>query len=172
MPAKPAWFEHLDRIIAALRSLPSPFLDRQAIENLFGVQERRARQILLRFAPVVQIGNAAAVRREDLLCALEAYARGEVVAGEHLRRTRTAEALRRAAQDSPARHIPVATSSSRLERRFCALPPTIVLSPGRLEVRFRTPNDLWSQLAELAAAAASDRIAFLHAVSPPEPASD
>ena len=44
MPAQPAWFHRLDEILSALRPIESTHLDRQAVEKLFRVRQRRARQ--------------------------------------------------------------------------------------------------------------------------------
>ena len=46
MPAQPAWFHRLDEILADLRSMTSTHLDRAAVEKLFRVRQRRARQIM------------------------------------------------------------------------------------------------------------------------------
>ena len=47
MPSQPAWFHRLDEILGALRSMTSPHLDRAAVEKLFRVRQRRARQIMV-----------------------------------------------------------------------------------------------------------------------------
>ena len=46
MPAKLAWFHRLPEILNVLRGMDSSHLDRQAVEQLFGVGERRARQLM------------------------------------------------------------------------------------------------------------------------------
>ena len=46
MPAQPAWFHRLDEILSALRFMTSTHLDRAAVERLFRVRQRRARQIM------------------------------------------------------------------------------------------------------------------------------
>ena len=45
MPAQPACFHRLDEILSDLRSMTSTHLDRAAVEKLFRVRQRRARQI-------------------------------------------------------------------------------------------------------------------------------
>ena len=59
MPSQPACFQRLDEILADLRSIESTRLDRLAVEKLFRVRQRRARQIMLG----LRVGNAAPVRR-------------------------------------------------------------------------------------------------------------
>ena len=46
MPSQPAWFNRLDEILSALRSMTFTQLDRLAVEKLFRVRQRRARQIM------------------------------------------------------------------------------------------------------------------------------
>ena len=46
VPAQPACFQGLDEILSALRSMTSTRLDRLAVEKLFRVRRRRARQIM------------------------------------------------------------------------------------------------------------------------------
>ena len=58
IPAQPAWFHRLDEILSALRSMTSTHLDRAAVERLFGVRQRRARQIMAGLEGL-RVGNAA-----------------------------------------------------------------------------------------------------------------
>ena len=70
MPAQPAWFERLDEILSALRSMTSTHLDRAAVEKLFRVPQRRARQIMAGLEGL-WIGNASVLSREALIVRLE-----------------------------------------------------------------------------------------------------
>ena len=70
MAAQPAWFHRLDEILGALRSMTSTHLDRAAVEKLFRVRQRRARQIMAGLEGL-RVGNAAAVSREALIARLE-----------------------------------------------------------------------------------------------------
>ena len=70
MPAQPAWFHRLAEILGALRSMTSTHLDRAAVEKLFRVRQRRARQIMAGLEGL-RVGNAAAVSREALIARLE-----------------------------------------------------------------------------------------------------
>jgi hypothetical protein len=45
---------------------PSRDSDRQALERIFGIRERRARQLMASL-PTVKVGNALAVSRPDLI---------------------------------------------------------------------------------------------------------
>ena len=46
MPAKPRWHADLDRIRASAAALPSPFLDRRAVEKLFHLGPRQANNLM------------------------------------------------------------------------------------------------------------------------------
>ena len=70
VPSQPAWFHRLDEILSALRSMTSTHLDRAAVEKLFRVRRRRARQIMAGLEGL-RVGNAAAVSREALIARLE-----------------------------------------------------------------------------------------------------
>ena len=43
MPPTPTWFQRLLEILDVLRGIDAGYLDRQAVEKLFGVGPRRAR---------------------------------------------------------------------------------------------------------------------------------
>ena len=66
VPAQPALFHRLDEIFTALRAMTSAHLDRQAVEKLFGVGQRRARQLMAGLDGI-RAGNAAAVSRLALI---------------------------------------------------------------------------------------------------------
>ena len=74
MPAQPAWFHRLAAILADLRAIESTHLDRLAVEKLFRVRQRRARQIMAGLEGL-RVGNAAGVSREALIARLERTAR-------------------------------------------------------------------------------------------------
>ena len=66
MPSQPACFHRLDEILTAPRAMTSTHLDRQAIEKLFRVRQRRARQIMAGLEGL-RAGKAVAVSREALI---------------------------------------------------------------------------------------------------------
>ena len=85
MPSQPAWFHRLDEILSAPRSMTSTHLDRRAVEKLFRVRQRRARQIMAGWAGL-RVGNASAVSREALIARLEQTARrGRIPAAADVR---------------------------------------------------------------------------------------
>ncbi len=76
MPAQPAWFHKLDSIKDQLRGMEVSHLDRQAVQKLIGVRERRARQLMAGLDGI-QVGNAFAVSRLALLARLEETGAGD-----------------------------------------------------------------------------------------------
>jgi len=170
VPAQPAWFQQLPSIAAQLRESEIAFFDRQAIQKLFGVESRRAHQLLGQFAGtegLKQVGNALALSREQLLASVEALARGEEVTQFREQRKRAAEELAEAQAIQRARRVRIPVEPEPSAGPLAALPSTISLRPGRLEVSFGGPEDLWAQLAQLARAAARDPHGFDARVDPP-----
>src|SRR5437764_12631702 len=108
MPAQPSCFPRLGEILAELRSLEQiPYLDRQAFERLFRVKDRRARVLMSRFGGL-QIGNAWALERLELIQTLERIQRGEEFKWEQQRRQRVAAAYEQAKREYPARQVEIA----------------------------------------------------------------
>ena len=66
MPAQPPCFHRLEEIFTVLRAMTSTRLDRAAVEKLFRVRQRRARQIMAGLEGL-RAGSAAAVSREALI---------------------------------------------------------------------------------------------------------
>ena len=60
MPPNPTWFHRLPEILDTLRGMDSSHLDRQAVEQLFGVGERRARQLMAGLLGI-RAGNAEGI---------------------------------------------------------------------------------------------------------------
>src|ERR1035441_7532204 len=92
MPAKPRWHADLAKIRSAVASLPSPLVDRLAIENLFGLGPRQANN-LMRPLGGYRIGPAAVVSREDLLLKLDDLAGRRGYQVQVTRKARVVEAL-------------------------------------------------------------------------------
>ena len=71
MPAQPSWHLRVPEIRAALASPASPpFLDRPAIEKLFGLRRRQAIRILTACGGY-QVGKTFLISRDALLSYLE-----------------------------------------------------------------------------------------------------
>ena len=165
MPAQPAWFHRLDQILADLRALDVRYLDRQAIEKLFCVRQRRARQLMAGL-PSLQIGNAVAVERQALGERLENLAKGERFQWELSRRTRVADSLETIRKQAAARRVRVPAAADVHDRRVCDLPKGIELRPGEVRIQFDGAEDLAAKLFELSQAMANEWDAFAKTVEP------
>ena len=135
MPAQPAWFHRLDEILGALRSMTSTHLDRAAVEKLFRVRQRRARQIMAGLEGL-RVGNAAAVSREALIARLERTADDGVFQWEGNRRARLVEALDLARRQLAAQHVRIPAAADVRERLLEDLSAGIALRPGELRITF------------------------------------
>lgn len=160
MPAQPAWFHRLPEILNDLRALPVSHLDRRAVQKLFGVGERRARQIMAGL-PGLRAGNAAAVERLALLERLEHTAAGARFQWEVARRARLEENLDRIRRESAGRRvrIPAVDNNSVGE-----LGAGIELHPGELRIRFSGAEDLAARLFEISRAMVNNWPAFTRKV--------
>ena len=168
MPAQPAWFHRLDEILGALRSMTSPHLDRAAVEKLFRVRQRRARQIMAGLEGL-RVGNAAAVSREALIARLERTADGGVFQWEGNRRARLVEALDLARRQLAAQHVRIPAAADVRERLLEDLSAGIALRPGELRITFNGAMDLAAKLLELSQAMANDWPAFRRTVEENHP---
>ena len=104
MPYQPAWFHRLDEILETLRGMESSHLDRLAVQKLFGVRERRARQLMAGL-PGLRAGNAFAASRLALIARLEETAQGGLFQWETNRRARVDEELDRTRRQLVARRV-------------------------------------------------------------------
>ena len=159
MPAQPAWFHRLDEILAELREIKSSHLDRQAVQKLFHVRERRARQLMAGL-PCIQIGNAAAVERQALLERLQNTAESARFQREVSRRARVSESLETVRKLLAARLLRVPAAADVRERMVRDLAPAIELRPGELRIQSSGAEDLAAKLFELSQAMANDWQAF------------
>ena len=114
-PAQPACFHRLDEILTTLRSMTSTHLDRAAVEKLFRVRQRRARQIMAGLEGL-RIGNASAVSREALIASLEQTAASGVFQWEGNRRARLVEDLDRLRRQLAARRGRIPAAADVRER--------------------------------------------------------
>lgn len=162
MPSQPAWFHKLDEILDVLRGMDASHLDRQAVEKLFGVRERRARQLMAGL-PGIRAGNAAAVSRLALIERMEETATSGIFQWEVNRRARVADELDRTRRDIAARRVRIPAAPDVHRRRFGDLPEDISLKPGELHIEFFGAEDLAAKLLELSQAMANDWNAFMRA---------
>jgi len=164
MPAQPAWFHRLDAILCELRGLEAEYLDRLAIERIFGVRERRARQLMVGL-PCIQVGNAVAISRAALIERLETTSAGDRFQWEIGRRTRVVDSLETLRRHAAARRVHVPAPRDARDRVFASLSAEIAIGPHELHIRFGSAEDLAAKLFELSQAMANDWSGFEAAVS-------
>jgi hypothetical protein len=148
MPSQPSWHARLHTILAQLRGLHAEYVDRQTVERIFGVGERRARQIMAGLS-TIKVGNAAAVRRTSLLERLESDP---------------------ASVSKSSRILNARPLNGHARPTRGQLPLGIHLAEGELRVSFISPPELAAKLSAAAAAIEADWDAFSAAtriVSPP-----
>jgi hypothetical protein len=164
MPEKPTWYGRLDEIIAALNSLPYPWVDSQTVEKLLGVGRRRAQQVL-RPCVAQQVGLNGIAGRDDLIAHLRRLAAGDAAYYEKQRQLKLARVLTELHKAWTAQpRVPVAAPQSVVNRDFADLPPGVALNPGRIAVTFETPEEALQKLLALAMAIGNDFERFRTAV--------
>ena len=162
MPAQPVWYHRLDDILTELEELQTVYLDRLAVEKLFGVHERRARQIMSGL-PAIRVGNAVAVERLALIRFLKGVGGGERFQWEMNRRRRLTEELERSRRQLAARSVSIPTAPDPLGRMAVDLAEGTQLRPGELRIAFDGAEDLAAKLFQLSQVMANDWSAFREA---------
>jgi hypothetical protein len=157
MPTQPSWHLRVPQIRAALSSPTAPpFVDRPAVEALFGLRRRQAIRILTACGGY-QIGKTFLVPREAVLDFLDRVEKTGAVEQAWRRKQRVSAALNEAAHQMAARNVRIATDPEGLPRSSGGLSPAIELvAPGKLQIRYQNVTDLLARIAELAAAATQD----------------
>jgi hypothetical protein len=156
MPAKPAWFAHLARVVEELNSLPQPWVDRLTLERLLSVGPRRAQQIL---QPCVslRLGANGLADRQVVIDHLGQLASGEAAYYEQRRQARVLKMLegwRRQWLEQP--RLLVEARDSVVNQEFEDLPEGVRLAPGRVTVEFKAPQEALEKLLALAMAIGND----------------
>jgi hypothetical protein len=155
MPAESEWLVHVPEIISLLRLLPAPVLDRAAIETLFGVKRRRAIQLLAQFGGY-QAGKTFLVNRDSLLQQLEKIRDGDRFQRESSRRERVAGSIATLRKHAAASRVQIPVEQKAHQAVLETLPAGIHLKHNRLEVDFKSAEDLLAKLFHLAQAVSND----------------
>ena len=156
MPAKPTWLLQLPNIIAELKEMSVPFLDRPAIEKLFAVRRRRALQLMTEFGVGLVVGKTFLIDRLQLLARLEATMLGDDFEFEQNRKERITSALERSRKEIRGRRILIETHPTTHDRMMTDLPTGIHLKPGELRIEFDGTEELLRKLFELSQAIVND----------------
>jgi hypothetical protein len=157
MPLKPRWHARLKEIRAELNRLPAPFLDRPAVEKLFGLRRRQANYLMLKMGGGYRIGPAVVLDRQQLLTRLDGLAGMKESAAATGRQARVVEALDELRRKARPRRIdpPPPPVAGR------ALPAGAQVSArGELTLCFASPEHLLGVVLSLAQSAAGDFAAF------------
>ncbi len=135
-------------------------LDRQAVERLFEVKDRRARTLIRQFGGDTRIGNAWAIQRERLIEALQTVQRGDNFEWDHRRRRRVAAVLEQARREYPARQVEIRVPAETRFRTLASLPSAIQIAPGELRIQFGMLEELLTHLLDVAQALTNDFESF------------
>ena len=157
MPSRPRWHARLKEIRAAILALQAPFLDRPAIEKLFGLRPRQANYLMQKMGGGYRIGRATVLDRLELLSRLDRLSGARESAAASSRQARVVEALDQLRHKARPRRIdppppPVAGSALPAGARL--------LGPGELALSFASPEQLLGVVLSLAQSAAGDFAAF------------
>ncbi|HUK15595.1 MAG TPA: hypothetical protein VLW65_04245 [Bryobacteraceae bacterium] len=155
MPDQPTWLERVPQILASLEEAGSPpFLDRAAVELLFGLKRRQAIE-LLHAMRGYQVGRTFLVERRTVLDFLRRRSLQGAVVQAVGRKRRVLDHLAAARRDFGARRLRIPVSAdSRI--RLDGLPAGIELRPGQLTIQFDKPVELLEKLFALSQAVHHD----------------
>lgn len=161
MPDQPSWIEQVPQILTALRdnSCP-PFLDRSAVQQLFGGLSARQANRLMRLCDGYQVGRSVLVARENLAALAERWLKSGAVDREAARRQRLLSSLAIARVEARSRALEIPDAPADVWVQFETLSPDIRFAPGELQIRFTNSTDLLQKLFELAQAIANDQARF------------
>jgi len=159
MPARPAYFHRLGDAIAVLEQLPSPWIDRQTLQETLGVSKTVAWRILRRCGASQGPGNALVCPRQDLVLALESLRSDQACGRELHRRQRLEDRLTQLVAAARSQHIRVVPDSRALDlvsTRFTKLPAGVALSPARLTIDFFGTEDFLEKFGAMVFALQND----------------
>jgi len=149
MPAQPTWLLQVPKILEELKEMSVPFLDRAAIEKLFGVRRRRAIQLMYDFGAGYIVGKTFLIERLQLITNLETISRGDEFLFEARRKERLVVDLDRSRKAIAGRRVVIAAASDAHERTIEDLPVGIHLKHGELRIEFHGTEDLLRHMFEL-----------------------
>jgi len=162
MARPPSWLPRLHLIRRAVDNSVRSHYDRRDLEQLFELQARGAGK-LLELLPTVQVGTSRLVEREALIAFLEGVREAGHIA-DYLNQVRSEKVgvSHRKLRSLVRRDIEPAN--------ICSLPETIALTRGRLEISFRSVEQLAEAMYFIARII--DQEEFADAYEPKRPASD
>jgi hypothetical protein len=155
LPPQLTWLHRLPDIVAQIKDVPSPVIDRSVIEQVFQVQRRQAHRLMAEFG-AHQLGSGRGrtlvLTRDELVARLEAFVHTEEFQRTRLRKQKLATALLESRERLKHRRIEIRVDPRQRSLGRDAWPATLQLSPGLLQIDFTSPNHLAEQLALVALA--------------------
>ena len=166
MPARKTWLLRVTEVRQELQAMNVPVVDRAVFEKLFGLQRRRAIQLMAYFGGF-QAGRMFLLDRIELIRQLEPLEASAEFAVEARRRQRLMEALEKVRRDRAAARVVIPAQAAC--ERLAHLPDGVWLQPGCLKIDFRGAEDLLGKLYALAQCATGDFQDFRAAVEESKP---
>jgi hypothetical protein len=155
LPPQLTWLHRLPDIVAQIKDVPSPVIDRSVVEQVFQVQRRQAHKLMAEFG-AHQLGSGRGrtlvLTRDELVARLEALFNTEEFQRTRLRKQKLATSLLESRERLKHRRVEIRVDPRQRSLGREAWPATLQLSPGRLQIDFTSPNHLAEQLALVALA--------------------
>ena len=126
MPAKAEWLLRVPEIVAELRALDVPILDRVSIQRLFHFQRRRAIQFM-HAQGGYQAGHSCLVDRLQLIAQLEKIQNGDDFHQESRRRIHLEEAVERMRRYAVTARVKIPVEPAIFDTRISSLPAGVRL---------------------------------------------
>jgi hypothetical protein len=150
----PSWIQKIPRMLQALEETNTVWLDRYAIEKLFGLGKTASVELLKRMG-ASRTGNALSISKDNLATRLRLAKRDPSLKWEVERRGLIAERIQEIETQRKRKSV-VRLAAPLPDLRVSSLPGTVEVSAGRLTIRCASFEDLMRQLVLVAQAADTD----------------
>jgi hypothetical protein len=156
LPTHATWLERAPDILEEILSEETPpILDREAIENLFGIRRRQAIALLHRFDGY-KVGRTFIVPRDTVVAFLREILTSGAIEETTAKKKAVIAFLEEAKQALQLPSIPLPSNTKLSEITFDGLPSGIRLQPDELTIHFHGATDLLQKLFSLSQALAND----------------
>ncbi len=155
MAAKSQWMLDIPNIVEQLSTLDTPVVDRRTCERLFGVQRRRAIDLMQRFGGY-RSGSSILLDRLGLVRQLQDLAGHPEIERESARKRRLSDHLVKLERHRRAASVRINVGPDATNCMMSDLPVGVSFGSGKLMVEYGGIEDLLAKLYQLAQAAAND----------------
>ena len=162
MPRPISWLPRLHAIRRSVADSVRSHYGRQDIERLFELQPRAA-QLLLELLPTTGVGTARLGEREALLGLLDGVRDADDVAGY------LAGLRERKSSPDPRRKLRTLVRTDLPPASLAVLPESVTLSRGRLEISFRSVDQMAEDMFTLVRILDAETERFAEAYEPEAP---